>query len=62
MKIVVRNITYYEWEVPEGLQVYIDTEGYTEQDLIDEFFDPDKECVEEVSEPYFEDVGGDTFE
>lgn len=55
MIIRVKNIQYFDWEVPEEL---IDSAAGNDdnifQNLIDEHFDPDNISVNQVSDDYYE--------
>jgi len=50
MILFVRNVQYFEWEVPNDLlELTISHQG-----LIDEYFNPDDPSVDHVSDDYYE--------
>lgn len=54
MTIRVKNIQYFDWEVPEELNASENMPHDIVQQLVDEHFDPDNLSVEQVSDDYYE--------
>lgn len=54
MKLLVKNIEYFEWEVPDELVDLMNKDSLSYQDLIDEYFSPDDIAVAEGADPYYE--------
>lgn len=57
MKLRVKNIEYFEWELSDELIELLekDRDNATPyQNLVNDFFNPDDLSVAEVSEPYYE--------
>lgn len=54
MIIRVRNIQYFDWEVPEELITNETLPVELMQKLIDEHFDPDNISVASASDDYYE--------
>ena len=54
MLIRVKNIQYFDWEIPEELNATPDMPHEIIQQLIDEHFDPDHLSVEQSSDDYYE--------
>jgi Mg2+ and Co2+ transporter CorA len=54
MTIRVKNIQYFDWEVPEELKASKDMPDELIQQLIDEHLDPDNLYIEQVSDDYYE--------
>ena len=52
--IQVRNIQYFEWELTDELIQYQIDNNLSDQDMIDEFFNPDDLTVAEVGDEYYE--------
>jgi len=56
MTIRIRNIEYFDWEIPdEAVDKINSDDSYSVQDAIDEFFDPTDISVTEASDPYYEE-------
>ena len=54
MIIRVKNVQYFDWEVPEELCATKDMPHAIIQQLIDEHFDPDNLSVDQSSDDYYE--------
>ena len=54
MLIRVRNVKYFDWEVPQELVTSDNLPHEIIQQLIDEHFDPDHLSVDQVSDEYYE--------
>lgn len=54
MKLMIKNIEYFEWEVPDEIVNDKEKNDKTEQDLIDEFFQPDDISVDQTGDTYYE--------
>jgi len=56
MTLQIKNIQYFEWEVPEKLTRELTKYDYNKlQQLIDEYFIPeDNPLVEQISDDYYE--------
>lgn len=55
MLIRVKNIQYFDWEVPENLVHSAKNMPHEIiQQLVDEHFDPDHLSVDQVSDEYYE--------
>lgn len=54
MLIRVKNIQYFDWEIPEELSATPDMPNEIIQQLIDEHFDPDNLSVDRSSDDYYE--------
>ena len=54
MLIRVKNIQYFDWEIPEELNATPDMPHEIIQQLIDEHFDPDNLSVAQSSDDYYE--------
>ena len=54
MLIRVKNIQYFDWEVPEELVASDNLPHELIQQLIDEHFDPDNLSVDQSSDDYYE--------
>ena len=55
MKIIqVRNKQYFEWELTDELIQYQIDNNLSDQDMIDDFFDPDDLTVATVGDEYYE--------
>ena len=52
--IQVRNIQYFEWELTDELIQYQIDNNLSDQEMIDEFFNPDDLTVAEVGDEYYE--------
>ena len=52
--IQVRNKQYFEWELTDELIQYQIDNNLSDQDMIDEFFNPDDLTVSEVGDEYYE--------
>ena len=50
MTLRIKNIQYFEWEVPDELADIT----CSHQQLIDEYFNPDDISVDQVSDDYYE--------
>lgn len=51
MKIYIKNVEYFEWEVPDELiDLNLDT-----QDMIDRYFTDDDISVAKISDDYYEE-------
>ena len=53
MKVLVKNVQYFEWEVPDKL---VDKASKKPQEIVDEYFDPDHISVAEDGDEYYEFV------
>ena len=55
MKIIqVRNKQYFEWELTDELIQYQIDNNLSDQDMIDEFFNPDDLTVAEIKDEYYD--------
>lgn len=54
MTIRVKNIQYFDWEVPDELVTSDNLPHEIIQQLIDEHFDPDNLSVTQSSDDYYE--------
>lgn len=54
MIIRVKNIQYFDWEVPEELIQSETMPHAIIQQLVDEHFDPDNLSVDQTSDDYYE--------
>lgn len=54
MTIRIKNIQYFDWEVPEELCATKDIPDEIFQQLVDEHFDPDNLSVSQSSDDYYE--------
>lgn len=54
MLIRVKNIQYFDWEIPEELSATPDMPNEIIQQLIDEHFDPDNLSVDQSGDDYYE--------
>ena len=54
--IQVRNRQYFEWELTDELIQYQIDNNLSDQDMIDEFFNPDDLTVSEVGDEYYEAI------
>lgn len=54
MLIRVKNIQYFDWEIPEELSATQYMPNEIIQQLIDEHFDPDNLSVDKSSDDYYE--------
>ena len=54
MKLLIKNVEYFEWEVPDEITKNIKI--IDQQDLVDEYFDPQNLSVYERGDPYYEMV------
>ena len=54
MTIRVKNIQYFDWEVPEELNASKDMPHDIIQQLVDEHFDPDNLSVDQSNDDYYE--------
>lgn len=54
MLIRVKNIQYFDWEIPEELSATPDMPNEIIQQLIDEHFDQDNLSVDKSSDDYYE--------
>ena len=52
--IQVRSRQYFEWELTDGLIQYQIDNNLSDQDMIDEFFNPDDLTVTEIGDEYYE--------
>ena len=52
--IQVRSRQYFEWELTDGLIRYQIDNNLSDQDMIDEFFNPDDLTVTEIGDEYYE--------
>ena len=55
MTMLIKNIEYFEWKVPEELLT--EENLINPQTLIDKYFELTDESVEETSDPYYEYEG-----
>ena len=54
MLIRVKNIQYFDWEIPEELSATPDMPNEIIQQLIDEHFDQDNLSVDQSGDDYYE--------
>ena len=54
MKLLVKNVDYFEWEVPDELVGLMNEKNLSYQDLIDEYFNLNDVAVAEGADPYYE--------
>ena len=54
MRIRIKNIQYFDWEIPKEPNATKDMPHEIIQQLIDEHFDPDHLSVEQSSDDYYE--------
>jgi len=53
MILRIKNIEYFEWEVPKEISKLVDKGERTEQDIIDEYFETQSSNTFEISDPYY---------
>ena len=56
MTLMIRNIEYFKWEVPDEIVALL-SKNKSEQNLIDEFFNPDDISVDQISDNCYEYSG-----
>lgn len=54
MIVRIKNIKYFDWEIPEELSANPDMPEELIQQLIDEHFDQDHLSVDQVGDDYYE--------
>ena len=54
MTLQIKNIEYFDWDVPQEIEDMVLNNSKTEQDIIDEFFQPDDLSVDQTSDTYYE--------
>lgn len=54
--IQIRNIQYFEWELTDELIQYQIDNNLSDQDMIDEFFNPDDLTVDLLQDDYYEAI------
>lgn len=52
--IQIKNIQYFEWELTDELIQYQIDNNLSDQDMIDEFFNPDDLTVDLLQDDYYE--------
>ena len=55
MRLYIKNIEYFEWEVPDEVEDMLKN-GKSEQDIVDEFFEPTDISVAKISDDYYEET------
>lgn len=54
--IQIKNIQYFEWELTDELIQYQIDNNLSDQDMIDEFFNPDDLTVDLLQDDYYEAI------
>ena len=54
MIVRIKNIQYFDWEIPEELSANPDMTHEIIQQLVDEHFDPDHLSVDQSGDDYYE--------
>ena len=56
MIVRVKNVQYFDWEIPEELEFHLQKNMPHEiiQQLVDEHFDPDNLSVDQSGDDYYE--------
>lgn len=54
--IQIKNIQYFEWELTDELIQYQIDSNLSDQDMIDEFFNPDDLTVDLLQDDYYEAI------
>lgn len=57
MRITVKNVEYFEWNVPEELVDLMKDHQTDPQDLVDSYFDPQHLTVAQCGDTYYEAEG-----